>query len=426
MIDNKALLTKIKNKKAVIGVIGLGYVGLPLALAIIKKGYTVHGYVKSSDSKKTILSGATDITDEPEILLRALKKNKFSVSTTTTNLEKCDVIILCIPTPVKKNKKPDLTSLKNVASKLATINLSNKLIINESTVAPFTTHQILGKLPGDYFLVCSPERIDPGTNKTIESIPKVVGGANNESLALGIKFYEQILEKKVVKVSSMEAAELTKMLENTYRAVNIALINEFAKLADTTGIDMMDVIAAAGSKWSFATHYPGIGVGGHCIPVDPYYILEFAKKKNISMDIIKTSLQENESMPSYVLQKIHDVYKHGMEVVIYGLTYKKNVADLRESPVLTLCDLLKKHKIPFSVYDPVLSKRDLKKLGYIVSQIKPVDIFIVGADHKALADEYVEFVNENTIIIDGRNFFTKKVGKKIIGIGRTIAAYEKK
>ena len=336
MIDNKILLSKIKNKKAIVGVIGLGYVGLPLALAIIKQGYTVQGYVRSNESKKNILAGAKDIVDNSEFLLKSIKNKKISISTTTTNLEKCDIIIICIPTPVNKNKKPDLSSLKDVASKLASINLSQKLLINESTVAPFTTSKVFGKLPGEYFLVCSPERIDPGTNKTVESIPKVIGAADKESLELGVKFYEQILEKKVVRVSSLEAAEMTKMLENTYRAVNIALINEFAKLADSVGIDMLDVITAASSKWSFSTHYPGIGVGGHCIPVDPYYILEFAKKKNISMDVIKTSLNENESIPLYVLQKIKAMYKSGMEVVIYGLTYKKNVADLRESPVIVL------------------------------------------------------------------------------------------
>ena len=171
MIDHNLLLTKIKSKKAAIGVIGLGYVGLPLALALIKNGFTVYGFVRSTETKNNILTGAPDIIEDPTILLHAVKKNKFLLSTSVTNLNKCDIIIICVPTPVNKNKKPDLSSMIDVANKLEKVNLNNKLIINESTVAPFTTKKLLGKLPGEYFLACSPERIDPGTNKTVESIP---------------------------------------------------------------------------------------------------------------------------------------------------------------------------------------------------------------------------------------------------------------
>lgn len=415
------LLQNIKRKKASIAVIGLGYVGLPLAISLAKKGYTVHGFGKTPKNMKALSMGVTNMPEYEEDLKSVLKSRKLTVQTISQKgLQENDIYIICVPTPVNKNKKPNLESLKNVAKYLSRLNLQGKLVINESTVAPYTTRNLFSKLHDEFFLVCSPERIDPGTAKSVESIPKVIGAIDKESLELGVALYEQILEKKLIIVSSMEAAELTKMLENTYRAVNIALVNEFAKLADEINIDILDVINAANSKWSFAAHYPGIGVGGHCIPVDPYYVLQLAKKKNVAMDVTKTSLEQNESMPRYMFEKLLEYYKKGMEILVYGVTYKKNVADLRESPVLIFIKLLEKKKIPFTVYDPLISKRELKKLGVPSGILKPVDILVVGSDHNELAQDYHTLISDDTIVIDGRNYFTKPVGKKVIGVGRTL------
>lgn len=413
---------KVKSRKAKIGVIGLGYVGLPLAVLIASKGFYVKGFVRRKERVNSLNGGKHHLSETSldTALRKVLKSKNFEVLVTSASeLSQMDIIIICVPTPVDKSKKPHIEDLKEVAKLLSSINVSGKLIINESTVSPFMTREVLGNMPGDYFLVCSPERVDPGNKtKTTENIPKVVGGINKESITLGKAFYEMILKEKVVTVDSLEAAEMSKMLENTYRAVNIALINEFAKLADNCGIDILDVIKAASTKWSFHPHFPGIGVGGHCIPVDPYYILELGKSKKVNMDVVEKSLEANEQMPHYVLDKLLRVYKKGDRVVVYGITYKKNVNDLRESPSIEFCNLLKEKSISFKVYDPYVSEERLTRLGFELATFQACDIFIVGTDHDSLLNEYKEFVSSSTVVVDGRNFFNEKIGKMVIGIGR--------
>lgn len=418
------LAKKISDKSAVVGVVGLGYVGLPLALLFAKKGFLVKGFVKSKQRADELNDGITTLGEVQieEDLKSMLSQKRFSVKVSDPNfLKECDVIIVCVPTPVDKMKKPDITDLKQVAKTLSSFDLSGKLIINESTVAPFTTKEVFGNLKNDYFLVCSPERIDPGNGlKNTETIAKIVGGRDRESTYLGKLLYEQIVKEPVVKVSSMEVAEMSKMLENTYRAVNVALVNEFAKLADILNIDILEVIEAAKTKWSFHPHYPGIGTGGHCIPVDPYYILHLAKDKGLSMNVVDHALKENEDMPKYALNKILKIYKKGAKILVYGLSYKKNVRDLRESPVITLCDLLRDRNIPFYVNDSLVGAKEIEKLGYKYSEIKMVDIFVVGTDHDSLSKDYHSAIGRHTYVIDGRNYFKNKVGKKVFGIGRKI------
>lgn len=417
MNNQKKLLEKIRRKEARIAVIGLGYVGLPLAILLAKSGFIVDGYLKNKKEITSINSGISNIGMDSD-LKKNLKTGKLSVhNITSKRLQDNDVFIICVPTPLDTHKKPNLSSLKQVAKNLSKINLEGKLVINESTVSPFTTDRIFGSVGKNYFLVCSPERIDPGSKKTVESIQKLIGGINAESLTLGVALYKQILRKKLVIVKNMEVAEMSKMLENTYRAVNIALVNEFAKLADATNVDILDVIAAAKSKWSFQAHYPGIGVGGHCIPVDPYYILELAKLKKIDMPLVAAGLSDNEGMPEYVAQKIIKKYKKNMKVLIYGLTYKRNIADLRESPVLVLCELLKRRKIDFAVYDPLLSKKQIQKLGFRTGKLEAVDILVVGTDHKDLIYDSQMVTGNQTLVVDGKNFFHNQVGKNVLGVG---------
>lgn len=418
------LLEKIKDKKAKIGVIGLGYVGLPLSILFAKKGFKVTGFVRTLERAKSLVSGKNHFSDHDinKNLKDVLFKNKLTAEATNkSDLEKQDVIIICVPTPVDHNKNPDLTDLTSIGKLLSQINLIGKLIVNESTVAPFTTRKILGDLGRDYFLVCSPERVDPGNkSKGVENIKKIIGGRDHESLIIGEALYEQVLNRNVLSVKSLEAAEMTKMLENTYRAVNIALINEFAKLAEKCKIDILDVIKAAKSKWSFQAHYPGIGVGGHCIPVDPYYVLKLAKDLGVEMKVVKEGLSENESMPDFVFEKVLENYKKGMKILVYGITYKKNVNDLRESSVVEFCNLLQKEGIDFSVYDPFIESEKIKKLGFKSGGLQIADLFIVGTDHSQLKKDYSKTIGSHTIIIDGRNFFKTKRGKKLIGIGRTL------
>lgn len=417
------LLKKIKEKKAKVGVIGLGYVGLPLAILFAKQGFEVTGFVRNKKKAWDLNQGKNHISSlRNNDLKEAIDARKFlAVVSEKSNLQKQDVLIICVPTPVDKEKKPDLSDLRAVAKQLSVVNLFGKLIINESTVMPFATREILGNLKSKYFLVSSPERIDPGNKtKTTKNIPKVIGGLDKESTILAKELYKQILDKKIIEVKSLEAAEMTKMLENTYRAMNIALINEFAKLAETCRLDILEIIKAAKGKWSFQAHYPGLGVGGHCIPVDPYYILEFAKKKGVPMKVVEAGLLENEEMPYFVLEKIKKIYKPGMKVLVYGLTYKKDVSDTRESPVVALCNLLKKQGVDFAVYDPVVDKKTMAGFGFKPGHLENVDIFIVGTDHSSLKKDYHKVIGKNTIVVDGRNFFLKKEGKATYGVGRLL------
>lgn len=424
MRNYNILLAKIKTRKAKIGIIGLGYVGLPLAVTFAKKGFQVAGFVRSGKKVEDLQKGINYLQDATidDDLKNVIKNKQLTATLVNDNsLEKQDVLIICVPTPVTDKKVPDLAPFEEVTKRLSTIDLLGKLIINESTVSPFMTKDILGVLPGDYFLAVSPERIDPGNKKrNTENIPKVIGGIDKESLLLASALYKLVLEDGIVAVKNLETAEMAKMLENTYRAVNIALINEFARLADACNIDILDVIKAAKTKWSFKAHYPGIGVGGHCIPVDPYYILELAKNRGVPMDVTKIGLRGNEKMPEYVLGKVLRSYKKGMSVLVYGITYKKNINDLRESPVTHFCSLLKAKEIPFTVYDPLIPKEDIKKLGFKTGGLRNVEILVVGTDHFNLGEDYKKLVTKDTIIVDGRNYFSTKKGKIILGVGRTL------
>lgn len=418
-----SLLKKIETKSSKIGIIGLGYVGLPLAVLFAKKGFLVTGFVRSKEKKEILDKGESYIQDEKIVsqLPELVKKKRLVVKVTNAaDIQKQDVVIICVPTPVTDAKKPDTSDLQKVGKQFLQVDLTGKLIINESTVAPFTTFDILGNFKFDYFLACSPERIDPGNKKrTTEFIPKVIGGKDKKSLQLAERLYRQALKGDLIQVKNMETAEMAKMLENSYRAVNIGLVNEFARLAERCDIDILDVLKAAKTKWTFQAHYPSIGVGGHCIPVDPYYVLELAEKKHVlSMNVLRESLLENEHMPEYVLKKVLSVYKKGDKILVYGLTYKKDVADLRESPVLVFCNFLRQKKIPFSVYDPFVSEKDVQKHRLTRGILKKTDIFVVGAAHTMLSNDYKKAVGVNTIVIDGQNFFDRKVGKKVIGIGR--------
>jgi len=421
----KFLKDKLEQKDAVIGVIGLGYVGLPLAVLLSRKGFRVQGFLRHEDKVAKLNNGENDLGDKSltESLKSELKKGNLSVSTLSKDkLASCDVYMVCVPTPVTESKKPDLTALKSVAGQLKELDLAGKLIINESTVAPTMTRAVFGELSDvEYFLACSPERIDPGNGlKEVSNIAKVLGGLNENSLQLAYVLYKQILSADVVTVSSLEAAEMTKMLENTYRAVNIALINEVAQLCEMLDLDVLEIVKAASSKWSFHAHYPGVGVGGHCIPVDPYYLLKLATENKVDMNVVRQSLLTNESMPTKFAEKIKSEYKDGMKVLLYGVTYKKDVADLRESPVLELMKILNERKIKFMVYEPILSEEELKRLGITNAKLQIADMLIVGTGHTVLNEDYKKLVGKNTIVIDGRNFFLNKVGHSVIGIGRKL------
>lgn len=418
-----SLLERIKNKGARVGIIGLGYVGLPLAILFAKQGIKITGFVRRAKQLNDLNNGKSNLGDVniDNDLKEVVSGNKLTVKIIDDDtLGDQDVLIICVPTPMTEEKQPNVTDLKEVARRLSSIDLSGKLVINESTVAPFMTQEILGHLNGNYFLVCSPERVDPGNKiKTTKDIPKVIGGKDKWSSQLAKALYSNILSK-TVEVGSIEAAEMTKMLENSYRAINIALINEFAKLAEKCNIDILDVIKAASTKWSFQAHYPSIGVGGHCIPKDPHYILDLAEKMGVSMRALENGLLTNEGMPKYLLVKFMANYRKGMETLIYGITYKKDINDIRDSPVIKFCHLLKEKSINFGVYDPFFTSEEIQKMGFNYSPLKKADILVVGTDHTSLEKDYLKIVDKDTVIIDGRNYFKLKKGKSVLGVGRNL------
>lgn len=420
-MNQASLSDKIRLKKARIGVIGLGYVGLPLATLLAQKGFKVTGFLRSQKKVEEFASLKTLIdTVDRRLFKKVIQQKKLVPAVLSpSTLAGQDIVIICVPTPITHDKKPDLSAMKSVASVLRRLDLSGKLVINESTVAPGTTKELFGNLTRQGFLACSPERVDPGNReKSIETISKLVGGRDKKSTRLAANLYRQII-KEVVTVSSMEVAEMAKMLENTYRAVNIALANEFALLCEKVGIDILEVIQAASTKWSYQAHFPGIGVGGHCIPVDPYYLVDLANKVKSSMTVVPAALRRNNDMAHVVFEKVKSVYKRGMTIVVYGLTYKRGVDDTRESPVIAFCELLKSASIPFTVYDPIVGK-DFDSLGLTRAKRIYADIFVVGTDHPQIEKDQKDFVSSKTIVIDGRNAITAKIGSRVIGVGRAI------
>lgn len=420
----KTFLSNINSKLVKVGIIGVGYVGLPLAVLASQKGFTVYGFVRDDSKLASLKKGITDVdTVSKKDLKESLHTKKFIPKKLSPKaLSEVDIIIVCVPTPITHSKKPDLSAISEVRDILKKVDLKNKLIINESTVAPGTTEELFGSLTKYGYVASSPERVDPGNKeKIVENISKVVGGKDEASLAIASAFYTAILNAPIVAVSSMATAEMTKMLENTYRAVNIALVNEIAIFSEALGIDVVEVIRAASSKWSFHPHYPGIGVGGHCIPVDPYYIVDLAVKHKTPLGVVSAALKRNEMMPTLVLKKLLAWYKPGMSVLLYGLTYKKDIGDIRESPSLVFCNLLKMHNIPFRVYDPYVSDEVLKKLSLQKGKKEQVDIFVIGTDHTLLSEDKKYFISHSTVVVDGRNALMKKFGSRVIGIGRSFA-----
>ncbi|MDP2918426.1 MAG: nucleotide sugar dehydrogenase [bacterium] len=420
-------------KKTTIAVVGLGYVGLPLAILAAKSGITVYGLDKDSEKvkmlqkKKNYLAEASLNCD----LKKVIDEKNLIPTTNFSILKKCQAILICLPTPVYKNLKPDLRILKNAAGKIGPYLKKGSLIINESTVAIGMTRKVLGeilekksglKMGQDFYLACSPERVDPGTNNKTENIAKLIGGINAQSSQRAYQIYQKFIKAQLEIVASPEIAEAAKMLENSYRALNIALVNELALLCEKINLDVTEVIKAASTKWSFQAHWPSLGTGGHCIPVDPHYLTDLARGKGIKMESLEAGMLTNHQMPKRFAAKIMQAYQKGDRILIYGLAYKKNIKDLRESPSLAVTSALAKKHIPFQVYDPFYSNEEIRALGFTPGQIKKgaYDFVIIAADHDNLAKDASRIIDKNTIIFDGKNYFQKKVGKKVIGVGRTL------
>ena len=418
------LREKIKSRTARAGVVGLGYVGLPLAVAYVDAGYRVIGYDVDADKVATLKAGRSYIGDvADERLAAAAASGALEATTDPAYLREADVVAICVPTPLTPDKEPDLSFLVDTAEKLSTNLRAGQLLIVESTVYPGATRGVVlpileksGLKAGrDFWLAFSPERVDPG-NKAfpLRDIPTVVGGIDEAATQLAAAFYEPVVTE-VVKVSSAEAAEMSKLLENTYRAVNIALVNELKVICHKMGLDAFEVIEAAASKpYGFQKFIPGPGVGGHCIPIDPYYLAWRARQFGHESRFVELAGQVNDEMPAYVVSRLEEALRErgrelsGANVLLLGVAYKANVDDLRESPALVIVDLLRRrgayvaYTDPYAPALPKTRKYDfgLTSAPLTAQALKSYDAVILTTDHAALDNDLV--FREARLVVDAR------------------------
>jgi UDP-N-acetyl-D-glucosamine dehydrogenase len=418
------LRAKIETRKARIGIIGLGYVGLPLALAFAEKGFGVLGFDTDELKVARLKQGESYIGHISDALI-ARAGDKLEATTAFERLDEPDAILICVPTPLTPTRDPDLTYVTDSARLIASRLRRGQLVILESTTYPGTTRQVLlpilemgGLHAGtDFFLAYSPEREDPGNPRySAPTIPKVVGGVDPLSLELAAALYSQVVVE-VVAVSSPEVAEACKILENTYRAVNIALVNELKVLYDRMGIDVWEVIDAARTKpFGFQAFLPGPGLGGHCIPIDPFYLAWVARKYGMATRFIELAGEINTAMPSYVLDKIakalNDSAKpvNGSRILILGMAYKKDVDDPRESPGFELMDRLLRSGALVQYNDPLIralpSMRRYPHLKMSSQDLTPdllcsQDCILIVTDHSAY--DWPWIVEHSSLIVDTRN-----------------------
>ena len=415
------LLKKIESKQAKLGVIGLGYVGLPLAVEFARAGFGVIGYDVDERKVKALMAGNSYIPDVPsEHLAEVVKNGKFIATTDPKRLGEVDIIDICVPTPLRKTKDPDMTYIVQAVEATAAVVKKGQLIILESTTYPGTTVEVVqptiaakGLKPGvDFYLAFSPERVDPGNPKyQTKNIPKVVGGINEDSTRAAVAFYSQVMDT-VVPVSSPSVAEMVKLLENTFRAVNIGLVNELAQMCHRMNLDVWEVIDAAKTKpFGFMPFYPGPGLGGHCIPIDPHYLSWKARQYNFEARFIELAGVVNSGMPEFVVHRVSDALNsqkkslNGSRVHVIGVAYKRDVNDLRESPALEILELLDKAGAIVSYTDPYFpnfkhAHLDLKSVDE-KKMHEHADCGVIVTDHKAF--DYPAMVKNFKLLVDTRN-----------------------
>ncbi|MBD3379108.1 MAG: nucleotide sugar dehydrogenase [Candidatus Omnitrophica bacterium] len=427
MSDSYAQISKkIKDRTVKVSVVGLGYVGLPMALSFANKGISVSGFDLSRKRISRLKRGISYIKDVTgRQIAEAVKKGAFSPTSSKKSLRDADVIIICVPTPLRKIKDPDISYILDASRTLSGQLRSGQLIVVESTTFPGTTRDVILpelkksglELDRDFFLAFSPERIDPGNEKYgFENIPKVLGGVTGKSTRLGKKLYSMVVEK-VVGVSCAEVAEVSKLLENTFRIVNIALIYEFAMLCDKLDIDVWEVIEAAKTKpFGFMPFYPGPGIGGHCIPADPMYLSWKARKVGFRTDMVDLAARLNRMFPGYVANRAAGLIKRrgkkikGSSVLMLGVAFKRDVNDLRESPALEIIEKLEKKGVKvdyFDPYIPYLDIHDIKKkpVKLSASAVSRYDMVLLATDHSNV--DYRLVAENADMIFDTRNVFER-------------------
>ncbi len=432
------LVEKINDKSAKIGVIGLGYVGLPLAVEFTNAGYEVVGIDIDQKKVNSINFGKNYIKDvRDDILKNAVKKKLLTASTNFNEVKNLDALSICVPTPLNKEKNPDISFIVSVMEKIKDYIHENMLIVLESTTYPGSTKELIlpyinkndELIPGENICLCfSPERIDPGNKEyNTSNTPKVIGGVTDKCSDVGKELYSKIINRVVV-VSSTETAEMVKLLENTFRAINIGLANEVAIMCEKLGVNAWEVIDAAATKpFGFMKFTPGPGLGGHCIPIDPYYLSWKLKTLDYDARFIKLAGEINTQMPKHVVELITSVLNenqksiNGSKILIIGVSYKKNIDDCRESPALDIIELLKNAGSIIEFYDPFVNKLEfndvkLRSLDTLTKDnISKFDVTVILTDHSQID---FALINESSkLIIDTRNVFKDVKNKNIKRLG---------
>lgn len=435
-----SLLNAIENKEAVLGVVGLGYVGLPLAVEMVNQGFTVIGIDLDASKVESIYHGDSYIHDiSSEELKKVMETGRFQPTTDYSMLRVIDALSICVPTPLSENQDPDTSYIETVVDQIKLHMKPGMLITLESTTYPGTTEELIqqkldkiGHEAGkDYFLCFSPERVDPSNGRfTTFNTPKVIGGTTEACLQLGTALYGKYVQT-VVPVSSPKVAEMSKLLENTFRSVNIAFVNEMAMMCDRMGIDIWEVIDAAATKpFGFMPFYPGPGIGGHCIPLDPMYLSWKAKGFRFYSKFIELAQSTNDNMPYYVLNKTSTILNEyaksvrNSNILLLGMSYKPNIADLRESPGLEVYELFKESGANVSYYDPYADSfldkhgETVHSEAFNLEQFKAYDCIVLITNHKDLP--YREISELGVPILDTRNAFRTYTQPHIYKIGHSV------
>ena len=422
MKHKEGLLAKIVSRQAVVGIAGMGYVGLPLAVAFAQAGFRVIGVDVDEDKVEELNRGHSYVEDVPDEVLRPLITNKqLHASADYATLAQADAISICVPTPLQKTKDPDVSYIISAADSIAQQGNTGKLIVLESTTYPGTTDEVIlprllgngGQVGHDFFLAFSPERIDPGrTDYMIRTTPKVIGGVTAACLEVAVTLYGTIVDQPVP-VSSTATAEMVKLLENTFRAVNVGLVNEVALMCDKLGLNVWEVVEAATTKpYGFMPFYPGPGLGGHCIPVDPHYLSWKLKTLNYTARFIELAAEVNSHMPDHVVSKVADAlneeYKaiKGSHILILGVAYKPNVGDVRESPALDIIHLLKERGARLDYHDPYVpylhhESFDMQSADLNDELLQTADCVVIVTDHASC--DWAQVAAQARVIVDTRN-----------------------
>ena len=430
---DQRLLKGITERSARIGVVGLGYVGLPLAIGWARAGFFVTGVDIDPLRVEMCLNSTSWIADvQSEDLAALVSKGKLTATMDTSIFTELDVITICVPTPLNEAKQPDIGAILTVVDAIAATLHPGQLIVLESTTYPGTTDEcILPRLQQsglsvgeEFFLGYSPERIDPGnTTYGLQNTPKILAGMTSRCKQVMAALYEIVVDK-VYPVSSTRTAELVKLFENTYRAVNIGLVNELAMMANLLGVDVWEVISAASTKpYGFTPFYPGPGIGGHCIPIDPHYLTWKLSTLNYTSRLIEAACEINEQMPRYVVERIKGVLHNAGKcldesyILILGITYKRDVADLRESPAIEIIELLCENKAMVDYVDPyipvvALKKEKLTAVPLDEDLVREADCVIIHTDHSLF--DYASIVRTASLVIDTRNATAGLSGPHIV------------